>query len=136
MPLWIGGIPCVLEQLIDVVSQSGWVFGVDPVAGCQALLADRGTRVAVIFTSAVRGPGEGPESGRDFQSPYPTDWLHWAGLTDTSEIRFHPTLTGDRDAARQAAHAAARDLAETFSLTSGGPVLRGPVGPGALPAGR
>jgi FMN-dependent NADH-azoreductase len=70
--------------------------------------------VAVVYSSAVWGPNLGPEFGRDFQSTYFTDWLHWTGLTDTSEIHFHPTLTGDRDAARQAADAAARDLAKTF----------------------
>jgi len=70
--------------------------------------------VAVIYSSAVWGPGLGPEFGQDFQSTYFTDWLHWAGLTDTTELRFHPTLTGDWEAARQAADAAARDLAKTF----------------------
>jgi FMN-dependent NADH-azoreductase len=114
VPMWNGSIPYVLKQFIDVVSQPGWVFGVDPATGYSHLLADRGTRVAVVYTSAVWGPGLGPEFGRDFQSTYFTDWLHWTGLTDTSEIRFHPTLTGDRDAARQAADATARDLGKTF----------------------
>jgi FMN-dependent NADH-azoreductase len=114
VPMWNGGIPYVLKQFIDVVSQPGWVFGVDPAIGYSHLLAGRGTRAAVIYTSAVWGPGLGPEFGRDFQSTYFTDWLHWAGLTDTSDIRFHPTLTGDWEAARQAADAAARDVAKTF----------------------
>jgi len=114
VPMWNGSIPYVLKQFIDVVSQPGWVFRVDPVAGYSHLLADRGTRVAVIYSSAVWGPGLGPEFGQDFQSTYFTDWLHWAGLTDTRELRFHPTLTGDWEAARQAADAAARDLAKTF----------------------
>ncbi len=103
VPMWNGGIPYVLKQFIDVVSQPGWIFGVDPVAGYQHLLADRGTRVAVIYTSAVWGPGVGPEFGRDFQSTYFADWLRWTGLTDISEIRFHPTLTGDRAAEDAAA---------------------------------
>jgi FMN-dependent NADH-azoreductase len=114
VPMWNAGIPYVLKQFIDVVSQPGWVFGVDPEAGYSHLLAERGKRVAVIYTSAVWGPPLGPEFGRDFQSPYFSDWLCWTGLSDVSEIRFHPTLTGDRDAARQAADAAARDLAKTF----------------------
>jgi len=114
VPMWNGNVPYVLKQFIDVVSQPGWVFGVDPVAGYSHLLAGRGTRVAVVYSSAVWGPGLGAEFGRDFQSTYFTDWLHWTGLTDTSEIRFHPTLSGDSDAARQAADAAARDLAKTF----------------------
>ena len=108
------GIPYVLKQFIDVVSQPGWIFGVDPVTGYQHLLAGRGTRVAVVYTSAVWGPALGPEFGRDFQSTYFADWLRWTGLTDISEIRFHPTLTGDRAAEDAAALARARDVAKTF----------------------
>jgi FMN-dependent NADH-azoreductase len=114
VPMWNGGIPYVLKQFIDVVSQPGWIFGVDPAAGYQHLLADRGTRVAVIYTSAVWGPGLGPEFGRDFQSTYFDDWLRWTGLADISDIRFHPTLTGDRAAEDAAALARARDIAKTF----------------------
>jgi FMN-dependent NADH-azoreductase len=114
VPMWNAGIPYVLKQFIDVVSQPGWIFGVDPVTGYQHLLADRGTRVAVIYTSAVWGPGLGPEFGRNFQSTYFDDWLRWTGLTDVSEIRFHPTLTGDRAAEDAAALARARDIAKTF----------------------
>jgi FMN-dependent NADH-azoreductase len=112
--MWNAGIPYVLKQFIDVVSQPGWVFGVDPSTGYDHLLAGRGKRVAVIYTSAVWGPPLGPDFGSDFQSTYFTDWLRWTGLTDISDIRHHPTLTGDRDMARQAADAVARDVAKTF----------------------
>jgi FMN-dependent NADH-azoreductase len=114
VPMWNGGVPYVLKQLIDVVSQPGWVFGVDATAGYTGLLAGRGKRAAVIYTSAVWGPGVGPEFGNDFQSTYLTDWLRWTGIGDIGEIRYHPTLTGDRDLARQAADSTARDLAKTF----------------------
>ena len=114
VPMWNGGIPYVLKQFIDVVSQPGWIFGVDPVEGYRHLLADRGTRVAVIYTSAVWGPGLGPEFGRDFQSTYFTDWLHWTGIDDVAEIRFHPTLTGDSATIRAQAHADSRELGKRF----------------------
>lgn len=114
VPMWNGGIPYVLKQFIDVVSQPGWIFGIDAAAGYEHLLADRGTRVAVIYTSAVWGPGVGLEFGRDFQSTYFADWLRWTGLDDISDIRFHPTLTGDRAAEDAAALARARDVAKTF----------------------
>ncbi len=56
VPMWNASIPYVLKQFIDVVSQPGWIFDVDPSTGYRHLLADRGKRVAVIYTSAVWGP--------------------------------------------------------------------------------
>ena len=108
VPMWNGSIPYVLKQLIDVISQPGWVFGVDPRSGYEHLLAGRGKRATVIYTSAVWGPGLGPEFGRDFQSPYFDDWLRWTGIEDITTVRFHPTLTGDHAAARERADADAR----------------------------
>jgi FMN-dependent NADH-azoreductase len=114
VPMWNASVPYVLKQFIDVVSQPGWIFSVDPETGYSGLLAGRGKRVAVVYTSAVWGPPVGPEFGTDFQSTYFTDWLRWTGLTDIGEVRFHPTLTGDWAAARDEADAQARDLAKTF----------------------
>src|SRR3954463_4803687 len=82
VPMWNGSIPYILKQFIDVVSQPGMVFGVDAHTGYTPLLAGQGKRVAVVSTSAVWGPQLGPEFGRDFQSPYFTDWLTWTGLSD------------------------------------------------------
>ncbi|WP_086822185.1 FMN-dependent NADH-azoreductase [Allokutzneria sp. NRRL B-24872] len=114
VPMWNSGIPYVLKQFIDVVSQPGWVFGVDLETGYQHLLAGRGKKVATVYTSAVWAPGIAPGFGSDFQSTYFNDWLRWTGITDLSEIRFHPTLTGDADAARADAHAQARELGKSF----------------------
>lgn len=113
VPMWNHGIPYVLKQFIDVVSQPGLVFGFDPAAGYRPLL--RSKRAAVIYTSAVYGPYRGPGFGNDFQQPYFDDWLHWIGITDIQEIHFRPNLvTDDADCGRQAAHAAARDIAKQF----------------------
>jgi FMN-dependent NADH-azoreductase len=114
VPMWNGSIPYILKQFIDVVSQPGWIFGIDPITGYRPMLAGRGKRVAVIYTSAVWAPELGPEFGRDFQSTYFTDWLRWTGITDITEIRYHPTLVGDRDAARQIAEACAREAGKGF----------------------
>ena len=114
VPMWNASVPYVLKQFIDVVSQPGWIFGVDPETGYSHLLSGRGRKVAVVYTSAVWGPPLGPEFGSDFQSTFFGDWLRWTGLTDISEIRFHPTLTGDWDEARREADAEARHIAKTF----------------------
>ena len=74
-----------------------------------------GKKAAVVYTSAVYGPGRPASFGADFQAPYLADWLRWAGITDITEIAFRPNLvTDDADTARQSAHAAARDAGKTF----------------------
>jgi FMN-dependent NADH-azoreductase len=114
VPMWNANIPYILKQFIDVVSQPGTIFGVDPHTGYQHLLAVQGKKAAVLYTSGVWGPDLGPEFGSNFQSTYFADWLRWTGITDISEIRYHPTLTGDIADARQAADADARCVAKSL----------------------
>jgi FMN-dependent NADH-azoreductase len=113
VPMWNHGVPYILKQFIDVISQPGLVFGFDPAAGYTGLLT--GKKAAVIYTSAVYGDGRGPEFGADFQAPYFGGWLRWAGVTDISEIQFRPNLaTADAETPRRLAHEQARDLAKRF----------------------
>lgn len=113
VPMWNHGVPYILKQFIDVVSQPGMVFGFDPEHGYTGLLT--GKKAAVIYTSAVYGEGRPPSFGSDFQATYFSDWLRWAGIDDITEIHFRPNLaTTDAEAGRQAAHAAAREAAKTF----------------------
>jgi len=113
VPMWNHGVPYILKQFIDVISQPGLVFGFDPAAGYTGLLT--GKRAAVIYTSAVYGDDRGPEFGEDFQAPYFGGWLRWAGVTDISEIQFRPNLaTADAETPRRLAHEQARDLAKRF----------------------
>ncbi|MFD1539575.1 FMN-dependent NADH-azoreductase [Nonomuraea guangzhouensis] len=112
VPMWNSGVPYKLKQLIDVVSQPGMVFGVDPETGYQHLLS--GKRAAVVYTSAVWGPGVGAEFGSDFQSTFFGGWLRWAGIDDVQEIRHHPTLTGSYEDERKQADERAREIARRF----------------------
>lgn len=112
VPMWNAGVPYKLKQFIDVVSQPGMIFDVHPETGYRPLL--RGKRAAVVYTSAVWGPGLSPAFGSDFQSTYFADWLRWAGITDIQEIRHHPTLTGDYELAGKQAAERARQVARTF----------------------
>jgi FMN-dependent NADH-azoreductase len=114
VPMWNHGVPYILKQFIDVVSQPGLVFGFDPSAGYTGLLT--GKRAAVIYTSAVYGPERGPSFGTDFQATYFGDWLRWAGVADVEEIHFRPNLAvADAAPGRAAAHAQARELAKRFA---------------------
>jgi FMN-dependent NADH-azoreductase len=113
VPMWNAGIPYILKQFIDVVSQPGMVFGFDPLHGYTGLLS--GKKVAVIYTSAVYGPGRGHAFGEDYQAPFFEDWLRWAGVVDITAIHFRPNLaTADAESGRRAAHVQARAAGATF----------------------
>jgi FMN-dependent NADH-azoreductase len=113
VPMWNHGVPYILKQFIDVVSQPGMVFGFDPERGYTGLLTGR--KATVVYTSAVYGPDDRPGFGTDFQATYVKDWLNWAGVTDVTEVFFRPNLVVvDAETGRRAAHAAARDAAKLF----------------------
>ena len=113
VPMWNAGVPYILKQFIDVISQPGLVFSFDPQHGYTGLLRDK--KAAVIYTSAVYGPDRTAAFGNDFQRSYFDDWLRWTGITDINEISFRPNLvTADADCGRESAHAAARDIAKAF----------------------
>jgi FMN-dependent NADH-azoreductase len=113
VPMWNAGVPYILKQLIDVISQPGMVFSFDPVEGYTGLL--RGKKAAVVYTSAVYGPDRGPGFGADFQQPFFEDWLRWAGIEDITSVQFRPNLaTADAETGRRLAHAEARDAGKLF----------------------
>jgi FMN-dependent NADH-azoreductase len=113
VPMWNAGVPYILKQFIDVISQPGMVFGFDPELGYSGLVTGR--KAAVVYTSAVYGVGRPPSFGSDFQAPYLRDWLNWVGITDVTEVAFRPNLaTADAEMGRQRAHAEARDAAKVF----------------------
>lgn len=113
VPMWNHGIPYILKQFIDVVSQPGMVFGFEPEGGYSGLLT--GKKAAVIYTSAVYGPGRPPAFGEDFQAPYLTSWLRWTGIEQITSVEFRPNLaTADADSSRQRAAADARDAGKHF----------------------
>lgn len=113
VPMWNAGIPYILKQFIDVVSQPGMVFGFDPEHGYTGLLQDK--KAAVVYTSAVYGENRPAAFGSDFQAPYLRDWLRWAGVSDLTEIFFRPNLvTADAAAGRDAAHSSAALLGASF----------------------
>ncbi|HLG78681.1 MAG TPA: NAD(P)H-dependent oxidoreductase [Ktedonobacteraceae bacterium] len=113
VPMWNSGIPYVLKQYIDIITQPGLLFGLTPEAGYSGLLT--GKKAAAIYTSGVYAPGVGPAFGSDFHSSYFDNWLRFIGISDITTIRFQPTLlTPDVEGARQAAIEQARTAALTF----------------------
>lgn len=113
VPMWNAGVPYILKQFIDVVSQPGKLFSFDGDNGYTGLLA--GKKATVIYTGAVWGPDVGPNFGKDFAQPFFEDWLRWAGVEEITTIRFQPNMvTADADAARLEALSLARAVGTTF----------------------
>ena len=113
VPMWNHGIPYILKQFIDVVSQPGMVFDFDPKHGYTGLIT--GKKAAVIYTSAVYGPGRAPSFGDDFQAPYLNAWLRWLGVDNLTSVEFRPNLaTADADSDRQRVTADARAAGQRF----------------------
>ncbi|MEN2737809.1 NAD(P)H-dependent oxidoreductase [Microbacterium sp. X-17] len=114
IPMWNAGIPYVLKQWIDIVTQPGWSFGFDPSAGYSGLMA--GKKAVAIHTSGVFAPGVPPAFGSDFSVPFFEDWLSFVGVTDADHVRFAPTvLNQDPEQARRAAERELRALVGDFS---------------------
>lgn len=111
IPMWNAGVPYVLKQWIDIVTQPGWSFGFDPAAGYRGLL--QGKQALAIHTSGVYAPGVPAAFGQDFSSTFFADWLNFVGVEDATHVRFAPTvLNGDVDGTRRAAE---KELAEAAS---------------------
>jgi FMN-dependent NADH-azoreductase len=113
VPMWNGGVPYVLKQWIDIITQPGWAFGFDPAIGYSGLL--HGKKAAAVYTSGVYSVGAAPAFGRDFHSTFFTDWLHFIGIDQVTEIRWQPTIrTASRDQDRAAALERAADAGRSF----------------------
>lgn len=112
VPMWNFGVPYILKQFIDVISQPGFLFSFDPKEGYRGLL--NGKKAAVIYTSAVYSEGRSPAFGSDHQATYLRDWLQWAGVAQIEEICFRPSVCAQQKLLRSAAHERARALAAAF----------------------
>ncbi|MFE4469420.1 FMN-dependent NADH-azoreductase [Leifsonia sp. NPDC056824] len=113
IPMWNAGVPYVLKQWIDIVTQPGWSFGFDPEIGYSGLLA--GKKAVAIHTSGVFAPGVPAAFGSDFSVPFFEDWLRFVGVTDADHVRFAPTvLNQDPEETRRAAERRLHALVPDF----------------------
>jgi FMN-dependent NADH-azoreductase len=113
VPMWNAGVPYVLKQWIDIVTQPGWAFAFHPSEGYTGLVT--GKKAAVIYTSGVYAPGVPLAFGADFHSTFFDDWLRFIGITDVGDVRFAANaLSADYDADFARVHGHARGLAESF----------------------
>jgi FMN-dependent NADH-azoreductase len=115
VPQWNCGIPYRLKHWIDLVTQPGWSFGFDPVAGYDGLITGR--RATVVYTAGVYAPGRPAAFGVDFHSTYFDDWLRFVGIADVTRIRLDAfALSGTPELDLDRAHQRAREAARTAYL--------------------
>lgn len=114
IPMWNAGVPYVLKQWIDIITQPGWSFGFDPEKGYRGLM--EGKQAMAIHTSGVYAPGVPAAFGSDFSSTFFDDWLNFVGIKDATHVHFAPTvLNGDVDGTRKVADAEVADAAFGFA---------------------
>jgi FMN-dependent NADH-azoreductase len=111
--MWNSGIPYVLKQFIDLITQPGWLFGFTP-EDCYTGLFE-GKKAAAIYTSGVYSEGVPIQYGADFHATFFNDWLRFAGITDLTQVRWQPTiLTTTREDDRSTALKQAAEAGRTF----------------------
>ena len=114
VPLWNNGIPYILKQFIDIVTQPGWAFGFDPASGYCGLLPNR--RACIVHASGVYHGGIAANFGSDFATPYLEDWLRFIGVEAIDHIHVAPTVVNADFAKTKAeAEATAEALARTLA---------------------
>ncbi|NUT62526.1 NAD(P)H-dependent oxidoreductase [Herbaspirillum sp. C9C3] len=113
VPLWNNGLPYILKQFIDVVTQPGWAFGFDLEKGYSGLLKNK--KACIIHASGVYHHRIPVNFGSDFSTPYLTDWLKFVGVEDIQQIHFAPTVVNpDFEQTRQRAEQQAVEIASNF----------------------
>lgn len=85
IPMWNHGLPYVLKQWIDLITQPGWAFGFDPASGYTGLMQDR--TAVVVYACGVYDDGRPATFGTDYLTPYFDDWLRFVGIEDREQVR-------------------------------------------------
>src|SRR5262249_28507685 len=113
-PMWNFSIPYKLKHWIDLVSQPGLTFRLDPATGYIPLLKDRPTLVILACGSDFV---TGMNRGRiDMASPCLREGLRFGGTRDTLFVLMGPTPGPPEPifAARERAHQRLTEMAVTF----------------------
>ena len=116
VPLWNNGIPYVLKQYIDIVTQPGWTFGFDMEKGYTGLMQNK--RALVVHAGGVYYEGIRNGFGADFSTPYLDEWFKLIGVNDVNHIHVSPSVVNpDFEKTKTQAQASARDLAGRWAST-------------------
>ena len=112
-PMWNHGVPYMLKQWIDIITQPGWAFGFDPAQGYSGLMS--GKQAVVLYSSGVYADGRPASYGTNFLTPNFEDWLNFVGITDYQAIRlFGQVLDPEAAVNAEKALKQVRELVATF----------------------
>jgi len=89
VPVWNGGIPWILKNYIDVITQPGITFGFG-ADGYFPLLKEK--KAAVIYASGVYSPTLPAAYGVDFTMSYMDWWLKFIGVDQVYPIEYLSNL--------------------------------------------
>ncbi|ORC18929.1 MULTISPECIES: FMN-dependent NADH-azoreductase [Rothia] len=90
VPFWNAGVPYILKQWIDLVTQPGWAFAFDPATGYSGLL--EGKKAFTVYASGVYGNGVPHAFGEDFTRTFFEDWLDFVGVKSREHVLFGPNV--------------------------------------------
>ena len=85
IPMWNFGIPYLLKQYIDIISQPGLTWGLTPDSNYVGLVDGK---VFAVYSSG----GSFSEGGDDLQKSYFKSWLEFVGLELAEQLVVAPTL--------------------------------------------
>jgi len=90
VPMWNGGIPWILKQYIDTVTQPGLTFGFGKEAGFFPLMKEK--KAVVVYTTAIYRAGAPAAFGLDFQSTYIEWWLRSVGISQVFPVGYYGNI--------------------------------------------
>lgn len=114
VPMWNYGVPYVLKQYIDILTQPGITFSYTPEEGYKGLVT--GKKAFVVYARGGEYAEGTPAAAIDHQKPWFNFALNFIGIKDLVTVDVEGTLYGKQvaDERTAAAIVAAKPLAENF----------------------
>lgn len=92
IPTWCIGIPYVLKEYIDMITQSGLLFEFVPNGTTRGLVADRPACILCAHEGCA-GPGSGSDP-LTLQCSFVSSWLKFIGITQIYSVFDEPADVG------------------------------------------
>lgn len=92
IPTWCIGIPYVLKEYIDMITQSGLLFEFVPNGTTRGLVADRPACILCAHEGCT-GPGSGSDP-LALQCSFMSSWLKFIGITQIYSVFDEPADVG------------------------------------------